>query len=101
VTVPDPAQARAQMALWCIMAAPLLMGNDLRNLAPEMKGARIAQRSTCTYAMVQPSVCAAVCDAAVCSAMLCRHPHRARGGRSRPGTWKLPSPTLLLLLSPG
>ena len=31
------AQSRAQMALWCIMAAPLLMGNDLRQLAPEMK----------------------------------------------------------------
>lgn len=30
-------QAKAQMALWCIMAAPLLMGNDLRNIAPEMK----------------------------------------------------------------
>ena len=30
-------QSKAQMALWCIMAAPLLMGNDLRNLAPEMK----------------------------------------------------------------
>ena len=25
------------MALWCIMAAPLLMGNDLRLLDPEMK----------------------------------------------------------------
>jgi hypothetical protein len=25
-------QSKAQMALWCIMAAPLLMGNDLRNL---------------------------------------------------------------------
>eukprot|EP00729_Bicosta_minor_P022855 gene22855-22877_t len=30
-------QARAQFALWSIMAAPLLMGNDLRNLEPEMK----------------------------------------------------------------
>ena len=30
-------QSKAQMALWCIMAAPLLMGNDLRNLAPELK----------------------------------------------------------------
>ena len=30
-------QATTQMALWCIMAAPLMMGNDLRNLAPEMK----------------------------------------------------------------
>ena len=28
-------QSRAQFALWAIMAAPLLMGNDLRNLAPE------------------------------------------------------------------
>jgi alpha-N-acetylgalactosaminidase len=28
-------QSRAQFALWSIMAAPLLMGNDLRNLAPE------------------------------------------------------------------
>ena len=25
-------QSRAQFALWAIMAAPLLMGNDLRNL---------------------------------------------------------------------
>jgi len=31
------AQSRAQMALWCTMAAPLLMGNDLRKLAPPMK----------------------------------------------------------------
>jgi len=30
-------QARTQMALWCIMAAPLLMGNDLRNLDSKMK----------------------------------------------------------------
>ena len=30
-------QSRAQFALWCIMAAPLYMGNDLRNLDPEMK----------------------------------------------------------------
>ena len=28
--------SRALFALWCIMAAPLMMGNDLRNLAPEM-----------------------------------------------------------------
>ena len=30
-------QAKAQMGLWSIMAAPLLMGNDLRNLDPKMK----------------------------------------------------------------
>ena len=30
-------QAQAQFALWSIMAAPLLMGNDLRHLVPEMK----------------------------------------------------------------
>ena len=30
-------QSRAQMALWSVMAAPLLMGNDLRNLDPAMK----------------------------------------------------------------
>ena len=30
-------QAKAQMALWSMMAAPLLMGNDLRSLDPEMK----------------------------------------------------------------
>ena len=33
-------QAKAQMALWSMMAAPLLMGNDLRALAPEMKAIR-------------------------------------------------------------
>jgi hypothetical protein len=35
-------QAEAQMALWAIMAAPLLMGNDLRNLDPEMKAILLA-----------------------------------------------------------
>ena len=30
-------QSKAQMGLWSIMAAPLLMGNDLRNLDPKMK----------------------------------------------------------------
>jgi len=30
-------QAKAQFGLWSVMAAPLLMGNDLRELAPEMK----------------------------------------------------------------
>ena len=30
-------QSKAQMALWCIMAAPLMMGNDLRNLDPKLK----------------------------------------------------------------
>eukprot|EP00940_MAST-03C_sp_MAST-3C-sp2_P001094 g1094.t1 len=30
-------QSRAQFALWAIMAAPLLMGNDLRNLDPSHK----------------------------------------------------------------
>lgn len=29
-----PNQATIQMALWCLMASPLLMGNDLRHLAP-------------------------------------------------------------------
>eukprot|EP00457_Paulinella_chromatophora_P003739 gb/GEZN01003747.1/.p1 GENE.gb/GEZN01003747.1/~~gb/GEZN01003747.1/.p1 ORF type:complete len:601 (-),score=71.39 gb/GEZN01003747.1/:256-2058(-) len=28
-------QARVQMAIWAIIAAPLLMSNDLRNIAPE------------------------------------------------------------------
>merc|ERR1712217_340508 len=36
-------QSKAQMALWSIMAAPLLMGNDLRNLAPEMKAILLAE----------------------------------------------------------
>ena len=35
-------QAKAQMALWSMMAAPLLMGNDLRNLDPEMKAILLA-----------------------------------------------------------
>ena len=35
-------QAETQMALWSIMAAPLLMGNDLRNLDPEMKAILLA-----------------------------------------------------------
>ena len=35
-------QAEAQMALWCIMAAPLMMGNDLRNLDPGMKAILLA-----------------------------------------------------------
>ncbi|GAU97106.1 hypothetical protein RvY_08459 [Ramazzottius varieornatus] len=30
-------QAKSQMALWAIMAAPLMMSNDLRNLRPEFK----------------------------------------------------------------
>jgi hypothetical protein len=36
-------QAQAQMALWCIMAAPLMMGNDLRNLDPAMKAILLAK----------------------------------------------------------
>lgn len=28
-------QAKAQMALWCILAAPLIMSNDLRTIKPE------------------------------------------------------------------
>ena len=36
-------QAETQMALWSIMAAPLLMGNDLRNLDPEMKAILLAK----------------------------------------------------------
>jgi alpha-N-acetylgalactosaminidase len=35
-------QAETQMAMWSIMAAPLLMGNDLRNLDPEMKAILLA-----------------------------------------------------------
>jgi alpha-N-acetylgalactosaminidase len=35
-------QSKTQMALWSMMAAPLLMGNDLRNLAPEMKSILLA-----------------------------------------------------------
>lgn len=30
-------QSKTQMALWCIMAAPLMMGNDLRSLDSDMK----------------------------------------------------------------
>ncbi|XP_068236397.1 alpha-N-acetylgalactosaminidase-like isoform X2 [Palaemon carinicauda] len=30
-------QAKAQMALWAIMAAPLIMSNDLRNMDPKFK----------------------------------------------------------------
>ncbi|XP_013416361.1 alpha-N-acetylgalactosaminidase-like isoform X1 [Lingula anatina] len=30
-------QQRVQMAMWAIMASPLLMGNDLRHIAPESK----------------------------------------------------------------
>jgi len=36
-------QSKAQMALWSIMAAPLLMGNDLRNLDPKMKSILLAK----------------------------------------------------------
>jgi alpha-N-acetylgalactosaminidase len=36
-------QAETQMALWSIMAAPLLMGNDLRTLDPEMKRILLAE----------------------------------------------------------
>ena len=36
-------QAQAQMALWCIMAAPLMMGNDLRHLDPAMKAILLAK----------------------------------------------------------
>ena len=35
-------QAKAQVALWSMMAALLLMGNDLRNLDPEMKAILLA-----------------------------------------------------------
>ena len=37
-------QAKAQMALWCIMAAPLLMGNDLRNLSQDMRRSSLRPR---------------------------------------------------------
>jgi len=30
-------QSRTQMALWAILAAPLIMSNDLRSIKPEMK----------------------------------------------------------------
>eukprot|EP01051_Picozoa_sp_SAG22_P014406 SAG22_NODE_1745_length_3666_cov_1.403140_6_plen_157_part_00 len=30
-------QSKAQMGLWCMMAAPLMMGNDLRALDPKLK----------------------------------------------------------------
>ena len=42
-------QSKAQMALWSIMAAPLLMGNDLRNLDPKLKEILLAEevRSPC------------------------------------------------------
>jgi len=36
-------QSKTQMALWSIMAAPLLMGNDLRNLDPKMKEILLAE----------------------------------------------------------
>mmetsp|Transcript_29962 Transcript_29962/g.95861 ORF Transcript_29962/g.95861 Transcript_29962/m.95861 type:complete len:438 (+) Transcript_29962:56-1369(+) len=36
-------QAKAQMALWSIMAAPLMMGNDLRRLSEEMKAVLLAR----------------------------------------------------------
>eukprot|EP00756_Hemistasia_phaeocysticola_P054478 Hpha_TRINITY_DN30397_c0_g1::TRINITY_DN30397_c0_g1_i1::g.147140::m.147140/K01204/NAGA; alpha-N-acetylgalactosaminidase len=36
-------QAKSQMALWSIMAAPLLMGNDPRNLDPKMKAILLAK----------------------------------------------------------
>ena len=28
-------QAKVQMAVWCVLAAPLIMSNDLRDLRPE------------------------------------------------------------------
>jgi len=30
-------QARVQMGMWCLFAAPLIMSNDLRNIRPEFK----------------------------------------------------------------
>ena len=30
-------QSRTQMAIWSILAAPLIMSNDLRSIRPEMK----------------------------------------------------------------
>ena len=38
-------QAKAQMALWSIMAAPLMMGNDLRRLSEEMKAVLLAREA--------------------------------------------------------
>jgi alpha-galactosidase len=32
----NPDEDRTQMSLWCILAAPLLAGNDLRNMSPEV-----------------------------------------------------------------
>lgn len=30
-------QSKAQMAIWTILAAPLIMSNDLKNIRPEIK----------------------------------------------------------------
>jgi alpha-galactosidase len=32
-----PAEARAHFALWCMIAAPLMAGNDLRTMTPEVR----------------------------------------------------------------
>ena len=47
-------QSKTQMALWSIMAAPLLMGNDLRNLAPEMKAVLLADEVIAVDQVVFP-----------------------------------------------
>jgi alpha-galactosidase len=31
------AESRAQFSLWCMLAAPLMAGNDLRNVTPEIR----------------------------------------------------------------
>jgi alpha-galactosidase len=32
-----PAETRSHFSLWCLMAAPLIAGNDLRNMTPEIR----------------------------------------------------------------
>jgi hypothetical protein len=44
------AEEQTQMALWCISAAPLIMGNDLRNLSAASK-----VRSPLTYFTPHPA----------------------------------------------
>jgi alpha-galactosidase len=33
----NPTECRAHFSLWCILAAPLMAGNDLRSMAPEIR----------------------------------------------------------------
>ncbi len=32
-----PAESRAHFALWCLLSAPLIAGNDLRSMTPEIR----------------------------------------------------------------